>query len=191
MTHKMRSPHWMINHFVTRLVIICLLITAGTNACRSDPGPKPTNEVSRDGGLELMLELDRDVYKLGQTIQAKVILRNAGSEPVLVNARLAWNREAAPFPFREITFQWTRSSGANPNFALIVDRGFPKDDDFIQLAPNATVERTFDITFYFEIEETGGYSLQAIYENQSEPEDGREVWKGELKSNLISFTVEP
>ena len=140
--------------------------------------------------LNVILILDRDSYSLGESITAKVVLKNEGTSSQIVNGRLSLNSAVTPQPFREIAFAIFDPTGAEVGFALKVNRGFPEADDFKELRPGETIEDEYPIHKYYILNKPGKYTIQSIYQNQSDPGDGREAWKGELKSNVVSFTVE-
>lgn len=140
--------------------------------------------------LELALSLDRDAYAPGDPIAGKVVLRNSGSTALVVNSRLALNSIFAPRPYREVSFLVTDPSDSEVEFGPRINRGRPKADDFKQLMPGDTLVREYAIQRYFALKKPGKYSVQAVYQNQSDPGTGTEVWKGEIKSNVVSFTLQ-
>lgn len=140
--------------------------------------------------LKLALTLEAERFTVGQTIPAELVLQNAGDEPVLVNSRLTINKAFAPAPYREVYFVLDDPSGNPVDFLLKINIGEPQGDDFKELQPGETVERAFDLDMYYALEQPGTYSLQAIYENHAEPDDGRKVWTGKVKSDPVSFEIE-
>jgi hypothetical protein len=52
--------------------------------------------MSNNSALSLTLALEKEEYILGEKVRARVILRNEGSETLLINKRLAWNSKSAP-----------------------------------------------------------------------------------------------
>lgn len=139
--------------------------------------------------LQLALNLDNPTYTVNNSISGKLILKNVGEDAVVVNSRLAINKAFAPALFREVSLVVTDPSGATAEFASKVNIGEPKKNDFKELAPGELAERAFDIDLYYVLEQPGDYSVQAVYNNQADPGDGRMAWKGELKSNVATFTL--
>lgn len=139
--------------------------------------------------LKLGLTLNQERFALGQPIPGRLVLQNAGDEPLLVNSRLAINKSFAPAPYREVYFTLDDPSGKAVDFMLKINIGEPSGEDFKELAPGESVERSFDLDMYYALERTGEYSLQAFYENHAEPDDGRKVWTGKVKSDPVSFAL--
>lgn len=140
--------------------------------------------------LEFTLSMDREVYIPGESIVGKLTLRNTGSEPVVVNSRLVVNSPFAPQPLRDVIVTLTDRSGAVAKFAAVVDVGMLEDQDYASLNPGETFERSLSIDLFYALERPGTYSVQALYQNDADPGDGRRAWKGELTSNAVTFTLE-
>ena len=86
--------------------------------------------MSDHSALSLTLSVEKDSYIAGETVFAKLELRNIGTESVLVNRRMALDSPFAPSRFREVTFGVSGPTGESLDFALLVNRGAPKEDDF-------------------------------------------------------------
>jgi len=141
--------------------------------------------------LELALALDSKAHALSQPTSGRLVLKNSGEEPLLVNSRLAINKSFAPEPFREVYLILTNPSGEAVEFSAKINVGEPQSKDFRDLAPGETVDRAFELDLFYALEQPGEYSIQAVYSNQSDPVDGRRAWKGKLESNQVSFVLEP
>ena len=142
--------------------------------------------------LELTLTLNQDKYAPGEPINSLVRLRNAGSEAVKVNGRLAINTPYAPEEMRDIAFAVSDPSGAVVDFQLKVNVGAPADNEFKTLQPGEVIEQSYNLARYYDLKRPGTYSVQAAYQNQSEPgmPPGTSVWKGEVKSAEARFAVQ-
>ncbi len=142
--------------------------------------------------LELTLTLNQATFAPGQAINAQVRLRNAGREAVTVNGRLALNTPYAPEEMREIAFRLADPAGALLDFQVKVNVGEPADNEFKTLAPGEAIKRSYNLAKYFKVAFPGTFSVQAIYQNQSEPvsRPGQPVWKGEVASPVITFVVQ-
>jgi hypothetical protein len=101
------------------------------------------------------------------------------------------NQSFAPTSVRDVEFVITRPSGKTSEYRFLVNAHLPQARDFRILAAGDTVEVQLCLTDKYLLNETGEYTVQAIYQNQSDPGDGRTAWKGELKSNEVKFTIEP
>ncbi len=142
--------------------------------------------------LELTLNLNKAQFAAGEPITGRITLRNAGSDAVKVNGRLALNTPYAPEEMREIAFALSDPSGAPLDFQAKVNIGAPRDNQFKTLAPGEAIERSYNLAAYYDLAKPGTYAVQAVYQNQSEPEsaNGTNVWKGEVKSLVARFTVQ-
>jgi hypothetical protein len=142
--------------------------------------------------LDLNLNFAKDSYRAGEPVEGTFTLRNSGAEPALVNARLGINSPYVPAQFRDLTVNVVAPSGDPLAFVARVNMGSPADQDFKLLQPGESVHGTFAINDFFELEQPGAYQVQATYHNQSEPShvNGHAVWKGELKSNPATITIQ-
>lgn len=141
--------------------------------------------------IQLTLTTDRDRYLQGEPITVTLLLTNTGSDELLVNTRMAHNRLDAPTPFRDVTFAIVSPTGTRVTTQARIDVGFPADGDFMVLAHGDSVERVYSqISGLYAIQTPGVYSIQAIYQNQEDPTFGT-AWKGEVSSNVATFTLEP
>ena len=141
--------------------------------------------------IQLTLTTDRQLYHQGGPITVTLLLTNTGSDELLVNARMAHNRNDAPAPFRDVTFAIVGPSGARVTTDARIDVGFPVDGDFMYLDPGDSVERVYSqISGLYAIQTPGVYAIQAVYQNQANPTSGA-AWKGEVSSNVATFTLEP
>jgi hypothetical protein len=145
--------------------------------------------MSNNSALSLTLALEKEEYILGEKVRARVILKNEGSETLLINKRLAWNSKSAPGQFREVNFVVTNPAGDELCFMLLINIGAPKDNDFTELYPGEAIEKSYEINRAYQLDTVGIYSVQAVYENQNDPEHGIMAWKGRLESNVVSFNV--
>jgi hypothetical protein len=132
---------------------------------------------------------ESDKFRKGGSIPVKVLLKNTGPDPLLINNRLALNAPTAPALYREIAFTVTDPNGKPVYFGARVNIGRPDSRHFKELGPGETIERVYDLKGYYKFETPGQYTLQASYQNQSDGVNGHEPWKGEVKSNVGSLTI--
>lgn len=171
------------------LIITCLSFVIVISGCGL-PVPTPTDPVHPT--LVLTLRFDKDIYDSEEAISARLVLENIGADSVLIKNRMVPNFSFAPEPVRDIVFVGTYPSGGEIEFGVYILVRFPKPDDFVILSPGETVEHTYnDLGRYYGFSQPGKYSIHAVYQNQSDPDDGRVAWKGEIRSNTTSFTREP
>lgn len=139
--------------------------------------------------LVLDLALDSDTYSARAPIIATLTLRCLEATARVVNTRLAPNSRLAPPRLREVLFDLAGSSGTPLKLKARINAGYPRAADFQQLQPGDVVERQYPLHRFYDLSQPGQYSLQAVYHNQSDPEDGRTAWKEELRSNSVSFVI--
>ena len=139
--------------------------------------------------LTLELDLDQDIYQPGAPVTVDLTLANTGPDPALVKSRLALNAPLVPAAFRDIAFVVTDPAGSALAFNARVNVGLPKAKDFKDLAAGEIIVREYAIDQFYTLAGPGRYTVQAVYQNQSDPPDGRAAWQGELRSNLIAFEV--
>jgi hypothetical protein len=138
--------------------------------------------------LSLSLTLDKPDYAMTDAITAKVILLNKGSETLKVNRRLLLNYLGAPKVFCEVSFIITNSANSKVPFAARVNASEPEDADFTELGPQQSIEESYLLRQFFRLDEPGRYTLQAIYQNSSDPSTGP-AWKGKVESDQIVVDV--
>lgn len=139
--------------------------------------------------LELNVMTDSETFRKDGAVHVKVQLTNAGEAPVLINNRLALNDPGAPPEAREISFAVTDPTGKPVFFGARLNPGRPDARHFKALGPGASIERVYDLSDYYRFEVTGRYAIQASYQNQSDPGDGSDSWKGAVKSNVGSVVI--
>lgn len=137
----------------------------------------------------ITLTLDKADYSSGEAIQATLFLRNATNESLLVNKRMAVNLPSAPDAVREVSFLISGPSGQELPLNARINVRLPTEDDFSILSPGQTVQQTRELQSLYSFEESGQYSIYAVYQNMEDPPSGAEAWKGEITSNLVILTV--
>ena len=143
--------------------------------------------------LQLTLELNKSTFAAGEPISGKITLRNTGPESVEVNGRMALNAPFSPRVFREVALALQDPSGAPMDFQARVNIGAPRDNHFKSLAPGEVTEKTYNLADYYAFDKPGTYTVQATYQNQSQPAEpnGHAAWQGELTAPTVSFSVLP
>ena len=142
--------------------------------------------------LDLTLSFNQATSRPNEPIEGHFTLRNAGDQAALVNKRLVLNSPYAPGEFRDLTVDVSGPEGKRLDFSARVNVGFPEDQDFKVLQPGESVAGTYELDGYFPLDQPGAYQAQATYHNQSEPSqaNGRTAWKGDVKSNTATFSVQ-
>jgi len=141
--------------------------------------------------VKFILSLDQSEYNANQPINASFILKNIGAEPVMVNQRFYISSESAPEREKDVYFELTSPSGQKMTCQHFYETGLPKTDAFKLLAPNEEVKSEYprNLRGFFEIREPGIYTLRAVYKNMFGQEVGLDVFKEQLVSDPVKFTV--
>jgi hypothetical protein len=135
-------------------------------------------------GLALTLAREKPSLAPGEVLRCTVVLQNQSGSPLWVNRRLAVNHPVSPPHLREVDFLIQDDQGRVAEFIAKVRIGLPQPEDFEELAPGKSIERSFDLTLYYALESGVEYEVQAVYENYFIPENLRDapVWTGRLSS---------
>ena len=141
-------------------------------------------------GLTLTLVPEEPSAATEQGRWCRLVLRNQTSASLWVNRRLAVNHPVSPPHLREVDFLVQDAHGHVAAFAAKVRMGRPGPEDFAELAPGETVERPFDLTFYYDLVPGEEYQVLAVYENYCVPESLKDtpVWTGRLASHPLKMT---
>jgi hypothetical protein len=167
------------------ILVVIIMTSCNTNG-ESTNAPTVT-QGSQTSMLELTIQMDRDVHSLSDNIQVKMKLKNIGDEILIINGRMAPNFSSAPDLVRDIVFVITSPSGKDIQPAKYIGARPPKDDDFVELEAGGSIEKSFELGLIYNFTEIGQYSIRAIYQNVVDPESWGEAWKGEIRSNIITF----
>jgi hypothetical protein len=138
--------------------------------------------------IELTLTLDQAAYSAPARPRATIRIANSGAAALIVNKRFALNYSDAADYECEVKFFIRNSAGDELPFTSRVNIGDPADRHFVELGSGQGLEREFDLARTYDVSGPGRYTIQALYQNQTDPSTGP-AWKGELMSNTIAFEV--
>ncbi len=163
----------MRSRFFLILILFCALLPFGRDAA-GDP-------FGRDGNLEMLVRSNKPVYKFGEPIILTLKLKNATSQPLIVNRRfdpfndLKWELFLDPVGFVPIL--------VNPPKPLVAE-------DYIELKSGGAIEKVLPpLTEIVGLPlKKGLYGLRLTYINQEKPK-GPETWTGEVLSNHLSIQI--
>jgi hypothetical protein len=163
-----------------KICIVFLLLIAALGCSKKD-----------EESLELAIESHQEVYKSGDDIRMRLILENNGSEPVLVNERMAISY-SVDYPFGEISFVIITPSGQTAYVYVKYGELRPDNNDFVVLESREKIVDEYVLNEIYEpLYEAGTYSIQAIYHNIWDPKNGEIAWKGQVESDKINFVITP
>ena len=135
-----------------------------------------------NGQLELEIELDKEAYRVEESIKVKCSIKNVSKDTVYLPPPLFMNlivylkyQEGQEVPF-----------GPKVLFSEIV-----KKEDIIKLQPNESYrfERIVSKELYFMPNKVGQVELFVLYRNKTEGMEEIKLWTGELKSNVVKFEI--
>lgn len=141
------------------------------------------NSIKDPVPLQLVLTIDKSVYKVREPIIATLKLQNTSPNPINVKKRMALGAVGAPVEFRDVYFL------IDATFSTRYTPPELSDSDFGYLSPGDGIENSWDIALVYSISDVGVYYVAAIYQNSCDAENGPPSWRGELRSNTISFEV--
>ena len=169
-----------------KILILGLWVSAFIGACAS---------FSRStSNLALSVEVDRHSYQIGQPVPITLILENSSSAPVVIQTRMALNvRQLCPNVSCDLYFAISDSANKELEFRWLARVRSIELTDFRKIMPGERYRFELpDLTVYYApFDKPGQYTIQAVYENQMDPNDGGLAWKGRLTSNVATVTLEP
>ena len=89
-------------------------------------------------------------------------------------------------------FVITNPEGTEEILAVRVNVRYPVADDFVIMKPGEEISQTYVLNDWYFISSTPGeFTIQAIYQNDENPDDNQEAWKGKITSNVVHLTINP
>jgi hypothetical protein len=157
-----------------------ILVLSVVTECRREIAMQITD-------LEFSISISRDEYRKGEPVPCKLALTNRGSQTLYVNKRMLVNY---PQMQHDVYFEITDENGKKAPIGMLVNAGKPKDEDFEELEPDASVSKQIDLARDFKLD-PGSYTFKAVYENSTIPSrmDISKVWKGKIESNTLNITI--
>jgi hypothetical protein len=141
--------------------------------------------------LKINLRLDKHKYQMTDDIHGMIKIKNTGA-PIKINIRFAPQCLDPHIEDWEISFLIFDSKGKqyNPARCLFVDYAMPW---YQQLEKGNVYEYDYKLSYknfrkFYSLDKPGKYTIQAIYHNVY---GSTAVWKGEIKSNIVTFTINP
>jgi hypothetical protein len=164
-------------HYFITVVLLTVWLVAG---CSKSSQP-----------LALTIEVSEDTYTMGDDIFVKYTLQNVSDEDLFILGRLAMRNFEDDVIGGVVWFRVIAPSGQNSDMAWKFDSRY-KNSDFVWLEPGEALAIKENVSKYYQLLQTGQYSIEAIYENQYlDPDNGETAWKGLVESNIIYFTIVP
>lgn len=164
-------------------VLILGLIGMVASGYAASPFYKP----NREAHLVVSLK-SKSTYTAGDPIPVTVMLSNQSQDPILINARLLFNRYPQP---GEISFT---IEGPKKQIYPLLKIVTPQDvsgTDLLILQPGQTMERQVDLSLMYGVRHKGSYRVQTIYYNAVDLEkDQLRTWRGSLASEPTTFLVQ-
>jgi len=144
-----------------------------------------------DARLKLGLILEKAEYSASEPINVILSLKNLGDNPVMVNQRFYVSAKEAAQNQKEVYFDLISPAGVKLPCRNFYETGYPKTDYFKLLAPGEVVKSEYprNLKGYFDIVEPGTYTLVAVYQNVFGSEIGLDVFKDQLVTDQVKFTI--
>ncbi len=138
--------------------------------------------------LTLTIEPRDHQSLLREPVVVEIALRNTSNTAVVVNNRLLLNSAASPETSREIVIWIDGPIGYINLTRFNIRSGAPQKEFFIKLKPNEEVRKSYEITNFNSMHQTGKYSIYAVYNNVYDVKiDGKRAWVGMLKSDNVTI----
>jgi hypothetical protein len=139
------------------------------------------DQFGRDGNLELLVRANKPLYKFGEPIILTIKLKNATSQPLIVNRRFD--------PYNDLQWELFLDPVGLVPFLVVPPKPLVADD-YIQLKSGGEIEKV--LPPLAEIVgvplKKGLYGLRLTYVNKDKPK-GPETWTGEVLSNHLSIQI--
>ena len=142
--------------------------------------------------LEFHVVLDKSSYAPTDPILFRVALKNIGAKPIWVVSRFYVSAPQIAPQHRDVYLELLGPSGQPVTSPAKFETGFPKTDDFKELQPGADVaaQGQVNLRYLFDLKEPGTYRVTAVYENVFGPELGLDTFRGTLRSDPVTFTIQ-
>ena len=157
------------------------------------------SSVSTNTPLTLTINPDKQIYHIGEEVLVNLALTNTGDKQLLVYGRMIFVPSPSPVELNLseiIVLDPTHKViplNANGNIDWL-----PRKENFLILEPGESVTKQSYIWDSEDYDQSGIYTLKAIYRNSFDPsdvyensDDKREAWKGEVVSTSTTFEILP
>lgn len=141
--------------------------------------------------VKFNLILEKAEYSSSDPINVVLSLKNIGASPVMVNQRFYISSREAAKNQREVYFDVISPSGVKLPCVHFYETGYPKTEYFKLLEPDKEAKSEYprNLKGFFEITEPGTYTVTAVYQNVFGSEIGLDVFKEQLVSEPVKFTI--
>jgi hypothetical protein len=167
--------------------------------CMSPPGTlglflDSVRVAEPEARLQVTLEMDKAFYEEGassyaadEPIKCTVYLANVGTEPLVVNKRMAIGHESLPEGVLAFRISDPDSQPVLPQAKF--ECAPPEAEDNYYLEPGARIYKDYDLNLgIYAFTKTGNYSIQAVYTNVY---TFGNTWRGKLVSDPVTITIAP
>jgi hypothetical protein len=140
-------------------------------------------------GLTFSISFNKTVYALGEPIVCTMTLKNTGSTALVVNNRFLVNNPMGP---HEVSFQITDPVLKQMPFDIKVNAS-SQSNYYVSLPGGAIDTFSCNLADYFDFTVKGLYKVAAFYENKLNAPISLglpSAWKGRLRSNKLTFTIQ-
>lgn len=167
--------------------------------CMSPPGTlglflDSVRVAEPEARLQVTLEMDKAFYEEGassyaadEPIKCTVYLANVGTEPLVVNKRMAIGHESLPEGVLAFRISDPDSQPVLPRAKF--ECAPPEAEDNYYLEPGKRIYKDYDLNLgIYAFTKTGNYSIQAVYTNVY---TFGNTWRGKLVSDPVTITIAP
>jgi hypothetical protein len=140
--------------------------------------------------LSLSLIPGDKTFTKGHLPDAKLRLKNEGTDEVVVNSRMLLAPKGYPSRVTEMALSIEGPPGSFNQKRYAINAGVAKAENFVRLLPGEYIDKTYKLDDYFYYDIAGQYKIKAKYHNEIEYKImGNKSWRGDLESNELNFEI--
>lgn len=144
--------------------------------------------MTENTNLELEILLNADSFSLGAPVEAQIVLKNKGDDPVLVNSRLGMGYGDSEQ--RELWCKVQRNGESYDGYLdwkLDYNRKQLNASHFVELAGGASVKSQVDFHEWYHMDQVGEYEFEVVYDPEAATEHG--FSDPSSAKGVVKFTV--
>ncbi len=180
---------WAVLRFLALLPLQSMLLAGcslGDEA--SEELPTVIQKTTEQPVMPLQVTLDplASELSLGESVQVRVSIHNAGSEPATY---LPMNT-ALENPLQADVFEVSLNNEKQPYIGILAQRLPPQLDDFVMLEPGDQLDVTFDLSLHYLMNQPGHYQVRYAPRTLTiDPALGVEVADVSIATRSLSITI--
>ena len=165
------------------LILVTQVIIITAHAMPDNSIITDNKEALMNNQLEIVIDLNRKTYKLGEPIIINGEIKNLTNNTINLAPMLYMNLL--------VYLKFEDKNTAIPFGPKILLQEIIKKEDITELSPGASYSfrRIISKEMYLMPKETGEYELYVEYSNKTTQIEEKRLWEGKLKSNTVKFRL--